>query len=193
MIGDHVVPVAADLDADARRAGSAPRRPSRMMARDGVGQHVALQLVRDAPLPVVGPGTADHGADLFGQLLGQAEVLLGEPASRPAETRVTVPRTCSSRRRSGTVMYEVKPSVLRMAKWRSSRLVARRNPSSMNELHMDRPVRITFMIGCTAGGVGRVQVRSSSVRERLPGRRARRPCAASARPRPRCRSGKGPP
>ena len=79
---DDVVPVAAHLDADGR--GQVARRDVPPLdGRDGVGQQVALQLVRDPPLAVVGAGPDHDGADLLGQLLGQAEVLLGEAAARP--------------------------------------------------------------------------------------------------------------
>ena len=78
---DDVVPVAADLDADGRRPVARRHVPSGD-GGDGVGQQVPLQLVRDPPLAVVGAGADDDGADLLGQLLGQAEVLLGEAAAR---------------------------------------------------------------------------------------------------------------
>ena len=66
-----------------RRGQVAGRDVPALDARDGVGQHVALQLVGDPALAVVGPGPADDRADLRGQLLGHAEVLLGEAAPRP--------------------------------------------------------------------------------------------------------------
>ena len=80
--GDDVVPVAADLDADGGRPVARRHVPSDD-GGDGVGQQVPLQLVRDPPLAVVGTGPDDDRADLLGQLLGQAEVLLGEAAARP--------------------------------------------------------------------------------------------------------------
>ena len=78
---DDVVPVAADLDADGRRPVARGHVPA-VDGRDGVGQQVALQLVRDPALAVVGAGPDHDRADLLGQLLGQAEVLLGEAAAR---------------------------------------------------------------------------------------------------------------
>ena len=68
---DDVVPVATDLDADRRRPVARRDVPA-ADGRDGVGQQVALQLVRDPPLAVVRPGPDHHRADLLGQLLGQA-------------------------------------------------------------------------------------------------------------------------
>ena len=50
--------------------------------RDGVGQQVPLQFVRDPALAVEGPGPDHDGADLLGQLLGQSEIPLGEAATR---------------------------------------------------------------------------------------------------------------
>ena len=53
--GDDVVPVAADLDADGRRQVASGDVPA-ADGGDGVGQQVALQLVRDPALAVDRPG-----------------------------------------------------------------------------------------------------------------------------------------
>ena len=71
-----------DLDADGRRAVARRHVPSDD-GGDGVRQQVPLQLVRDPALAVIGTGADHDRADLFRQLLGQDEILLGEAPTRP--------------------------------------------------------------------------------------------------------------